>query len=299
MKKKENIPSYKIAQIKNAASEKDFEFYRFEYFVSDIDHLRHPHRHDHFALFYVTNGNGSHVIDFEDYEIKARRIFLISPGQVHAWKELVGVRGFVILFTTDYFSMTLQNQELKAYPFFNPASSNAYIDLRKELAEHLQSIFRNIEDEHIHPRRFSQNIIRSFINLILFELTREYETSLHNVKDGNHINLIIHDFETQVNKNFKTRHAVADYAKLKHITANYLNTICKKIKGKSAGQIIRDRIILEAKRLLTHSDITIAQIGYDLGFEDNSYFGRFFKKYTGHTPAAFRIESKKETLMKW
>jgi len=52
-------PSYKIAQIKNAAVEKDFEFYRFEYFVSDIDHLKHPHRHDHFAIFFVTRGTGT------------------------------------------------------------------------------------------------------------------------------------------------------------------------------------------------------------------------------------------------
>lgn len=299
MPKFENIPSYKIAQIKNAAIEKDFEFYRFEYFVSDIDHLKHPHRHDHFAIFFVTRGTGHHVIDFKDYELKPERLFFIAPGQVHAWKSFEGVRGFVILFTKEFFSLTLQYQELRTYLFFNTAYQHTYLDLEKDAASQLQRIFKNIEDEHTQRKSYSQNIIRSYVNILLFELTRAYEQSLPQVKDKDTVNQLLRDFEALVNKNYRMLHSVNDYAKLLHITANYLNTICKKRKDKSAGEIIRDRMMLEAKRLLTHSDSTIAQIAYDLNFEDNSYFGRFFKKYSGVTPAAFRSEIKKETLSHW
>ena len=299
MKKTENIPSYKIAQIKNAAIEKDFEFYHFEYFVSDIDHLKHPHRHDHFAIFFVTRGKGHHVIDFQDYELRPQRLFLIAPGQVHAWKSFEGVKGFVILFTKEFFSLTLQYQELRAYLFFNTAYQHTFIDLEKETALHLQRIFKNIEEEHTGNRRYSQNIIRSYINILLFELTRIYEQSIPVLKEKDNVNQLLRDFEALVNKNFRTLHAVNDYAGLLHITPNYLNTISKKRKGKSAGELIRDRMMLEAKRLITHSDITIAQIAYNLNFEDNSYFGRFFKKYSGQTPAAFRNEIKKETLTHW
>ena len=299
MHKGENIPSYKIAQIKNAAIEKDFEFYRFEYFVSDIDHLKHPHRHDHFAIFFVTRGTGHHVIDFKDYELKSERLFFIAPGQVHAWKSFEGVRGFVILFTKEFFSLTLQYQELRTYLFFNTAYQHTYLDLEKDAALQLQRIFKNIEDEHTQRKSYSQNIIRSYVNILLFELTRAYEQSLPQVKEKDTVNQLLRDFEALVNKNYRSLHSVNDYAKLLHITANYLNTICKKRKDKSAGEIIRDRMMLEAKRLLTHSDSTIAQIAYDLNFEDNSYFGRFFKKYSGITPAAFRSEIKKETLTHW
>ena len=299
MKKSGNIPSYKIAQIKNAAIEKDFEFYRFEYFVSDIDHLKHPHRHDHFAIFFVTHGTGHHVIDFQDYELKPQRIFLIAPGQVHAWKSFERVRGFVILFTKEFFSLTLQYQELRAYLFFNSAYQHTYLDLSKNLATHLRNIAENIETEHKQHNSYSQNIIRSYINILLFELTRAYEQLIPITREKDSVNQLIRDFEGLINKEFKTKHAVHHYAALLHVTPNYLNTICKKRKDKSAGELIRDRMMLEAKRLLTHSDSTIAQIAYDLNFEDNSYFGRFFKKYSGLTPAAFRDEIKKETLTHW
>ncbi len=299
MKKNENIPSYKIAQIKNAAVEKDFEFYRFEYFVSDIDHLKHPHRHDHFALFFVTRGTGHHVIDFKDYELKPHRLFLIAPGQVHAWKSFEGVRGFVILFTKEFFSLTLQYQELRTYLFFNTSYQHIFLDLDREFALHLQEICKNIEYEHDHHENYCQNILRSYINILLFELTRIYEQSIPQAKEKDSANQLIRDFETLINKKFRVLHSVNDYAKLLNVTANYLNTVCKKVKDKSAGELIRDRMMLEAKRLLTHSDSTIAQIAYDLNFEDNSYFGRFFKKYSGQTPAAFRSEIKKETLSHW
>jgi AraC-like DNA-binding protein/mannose-6-phosphate isomerase-like protein (cupin superfamily) len=289
MRKSDKIPSYKITDIKrNKSFAADFEFYRFEYFVTDIDHLTHPHRHDHFALFFVTKGQGSHLIDFEDYELKAGRVFLIAPGQIHAWRSFEGVKGFVLLFTKEFFTLTLQYKELRAYLFFNNIYKHAYLDIDRQIGQHLESLLINIENEYIHNRAYSQNIIRSYINIILFELTGIYERSIPTSVEHHTVDVNIREFEVLIEKHFKKHHLVVDYASMLHITPNYLNAICKQRKGKPAGEVIRDRIILEAKRLLTHSDKTITQIAYELGFEDNSYFGRFFKKYCGRTPAGFR-----------
>jgi AraC family transcriptional activator of pobA len=289
MRKSEKIPSYKITEIKGTMPfAADFEFYRLEYFATDIDHLTHPHRHDHFALFFVTRGQGRHLIDFQEYELCPDRVFLIAPGQVHAWQSFKGVKGFVLLFTKEFFTITLQYKELRAYLFFNNIYKHAYLDLDNDTAANLKSLLTNIESEHQHTRAYSQNIIRSYINIILFELTRVYEHSIPSSTEQNNLDVRIREFETMIEKNFKKYHLVADYADILHITPNYLNTICKRRKGKPAGEVIRDRIMLEARRLLTHSDRTITQIAYDLGFEDNSYFGRFFRKYNGQTPAQFR-----------
>jgi len=289
MKKSDKIPSYKITDIKKKKTfASDFEFYRFEYFVTDIDHLTHPHRHDHFALFFVTGGQGGHLIDFQDYELKAGRVFLIAPGQVHAWRKFKGVKGFVLLFTKEFFTLTLQYKEMRAYLFFNNVYKHAYLDVDRETGNHLKDLLTAIENEYLHTRAYSQNIIRSYINIILFELTGIYERSIP-LSAGHHtIDVKLREFENLIEKNFKKYHLVADYAAILHITPNYLNAICSRSKGKAAGEVIRERIILEAKRLLTHSDKTITQIAYDLGFEDNSYFGRFFRKYCGLTPAGFR-----------
>ena len=289
MKQSEKIPSYKITEIKKRKPfAADFEFYRFEYFVTDIDHLTHPHRHDHFALFFVTAGHGNHLIDFEDYELRAARVFLIAPGQVHAWRSFKGVKGFVLLFTKEFFTITLQYKELRAYLFFNNIYKHAYLDVDRESGRHLRGLLTGIEREYLHARSYSQNIIRSYINIILFELMGIYEKALPNTSEHQAVDVKIREFESLIEKNFKKYHLVTEYAALLHITPNYLNAICSRRKGKAAGEVIRDRIILEAKRLLTHSDKTIMQIAYDLGFEDNSYFGRFFRKYCGQTPAGFR-----------
>ena len=289
MRSKDRIPSYKIAEIKRDKSfATDFEFYRFEYFVTDIDHLRHPHRHDHFALFFVTKGHGDHLIDFQDYELKAGRIFLIAPGQVHAWSSFDGVGGFVMLFTKDFFTLTLQYKELRAYLFFNNVYRHAYLDLDKQEEKQLKNLMDSIEKEYLHLRAYSQNIIRSYINIVLFELTAIYEKAIPSSDKQKAVDVKLREFEILIEKSFKKLHLVSDYSDMLHITPNYLNAICKERKGKPAGEVIRDRIMLESKRLLTHSDKTANQIAYDLGFEDNSYFGRFFRKYSGLTPMAFR-----------
>jgi len=193
-----------------------------------------------------------------------------------------------LLFTKEFFTITLQYKELRAYLFFNNIYKHAYLDLDSEGSRHLRSLLTSIEQEYLHPRTYSQNIIRSYINIVLFELTAIYEKAIP-ASDGHvAVDAKIREFETLVEKYFKKYHMVAEYASLLHITANYLNAICTRRKGKAAGEVIRDRIILEAKRLLTHSDKSVTQIAYDLGFEDNSYFGRFFKKYCEMTPAGFR-----------
>jgi AraC-like DNA-binding protein len=177
---------------------------------------------------------------------------------------------------------------LRAYLFFNNIYRHAYLDVDRDTNTHLVSLLVSIENEYKHSRTYSQNIIRSYINIILFELTGIYEKSIPLSAGHQAVDVKIREFETLVERNFRKYHMVADYAGILHITPNYLNAICKKRKGKPAGEVIRDRIILEAKRLLTHSDRTITQIAYDLGFEDNSYFGRFFRKYCDQTPASFR-----------
>jgi AraC-like DNA-binding protein len=99
---------------------------------------------------------------------------------------------------------------------------------------------------------------------------------------------LLKTFQKLIEKNFATLKLPKDYAELLYITPNHLNAICNDILGQSAGEVIRNRILLEAKRLLINADLSIAEIGYRLNFNDNSYFTRFFKKYAGITPEEFR-----------
>jgi AraC-like DNA-binding protein len=88
---------------------------------------------------------------------------------------------------------------------------------------------------------------------------------------------------------------VSEYAKLLGITANYLNETVKTVTGQTAGELIRDRLLLEAKRWLIHSELSIAQVADQLHFDDPSYFSRFFKKYAHCSPGDFRRQTLKST----
>ncbi len=100
--------------------------------------------------------------------------------------------------------------------------------------------------------------------------------------------LTLNQFKQLIEKHYRLLRLPKEYAELMYITLNYLNALCNDIVGKSAGELIRDRILLEAKRFLTNADMDISEISYELNFQDKFYFFRFFKKSTGLTPEEFR-----------
>jgi len=100
--------------------------------------------------------------------------------------------------------------------------------------------------------------------------------------------VLLQNFRRLIDQHYLSIKLPREYADLLYVTPNHLNALCQDLLGKTAGEVIRDRILLEAKRLLTNADMTVSQIAYDLNFQDNSYFNRFFKKYVGVTPDEFR-----------
>jgi AraC family transcriptional regulator, transcriptional activator of pobA len=105
--------------------------------------------------------------------------------------------------------------------------------------------------------------------------------SKHNV-------VLMRQFEKLIEQHFREKRLPKEYAEMMFVTPNHLNALSNDVAGKSAGELIRERILLEAKRLLANSDLMISQIAAILHFEDNAYFTRFFKKYLGTTPEGFR-----------
>ncbi len=293
MKKKSRIASYRINELNNKVrTKREFAIEDASEFLSKANHLREPHRHDHYGIFVIQKGNGTKTIDINEIPIKANRIFFLSPGQIHSWNNKGQISGFVILFNKDFFSISNSGRELQEFPFFSVYDTHPYIDLDKKNEPLLLQILKSIKAEVQKSDRHSHPIIHSYLNILLFLMLRFYEKqkpksiSMKNLPAAK-----IREFEKAVNKHFLTKRFVSDYAHMLHVTPNYLNALCAKIKNKPAGSIIRERILLEAKRLLAHSDNSVSEIAYQLKFVDNSYFGRFFKKYSRVTPAQYRKKS--------
>jgi len=221
-------------------------------------------------------------------------IYFMTPGQVHSWNFEGEVDGYVIHFSEDFFrSFLLANDYLVQFPFFSGDSNDAVINIRPDLQPKIQSLFEDIIAESEALGRMGIDLIRSLMLQVFILLARTvYDNAKTQHSTYNYT--LLKNFRQLIEKNFATLRLPKDYAQLLYITPNHLNAMCNDLLGISAGEVIRNRVLLEAKRLLINLDLNISEISYRLNFNDNSYFTKFFKKYTGLLPEEFR----KNTLKK-
>ncbi len=283
----EEIPHYSIETLRAAEgnASRQFDLFRFEYFARDMEHLKMPHRHAFYSFILVTGGSGSHDIDFTTYTLQPNRLFLIAPGQVHAWNEVNRTRGFILFFTDHFVALSKGRKLLANWPLFR-AGQPCYVDLQSQEVEKWTEQFCAMENEINLPDEYTHDAIFYAIGHLLVRASRQYVTTKTSTYSS-HDDLLFR-FQELIEKNFTTLKTPKEYAALLNLTPNYLNSMCKKRSGKSAGELIRQRILLEAKRWLAHTQLPVSQVAYQLNFDDNSYFGRFFKKYAGVTPDEFR-----------
>lgn len=248
-----------------------------------------PHRHTYYQILFVTKGTGVHKVDFKEFRINAPVIYFLAPGQVH---DLVFERqkteGCMINFDGEFFNSFLtKSNSLDNLPFFGFNKSFTSFNITEDKLNDFKNIFKKINLLFHAKGKMYEEFIRIYLlELFYFVLSNSQETQ-ENINITNQKN-IIYRFEKLVEESYTTEHYPKFYADKLAITANYLNFICKNFSGKKAGEIIRYRVILEAKRLLVNSELSISQIAFQLGFEDNSYFTKFFKTFSGNSPSEFR-----------
>jgi len=239
------------------------------------------HKHDFYMLLIVAKGSGTHSIDFENYKVSDFTVFFLAPGQAHEWDLSPETTGYQILYAPQFLSGGHPDT-----PFFKPKSI-PFLEITGKNFNELSNELILIETEIAENFSYSEVIIQSRLHIILALLKRWYTDSYQTAsteKNGR----LIQSFLSLLEGHYQQQSSVAFYAEKLHVTASYLNNVCKKESGQTAGEQIRDRILLEAKRMLTLTNEDIKEIAYGLGFNDTSYFSRFFKKYTNQTPITFR-----------
>lgn len=262
---------------------------RLEIHAKTLTPADFPHRHDFYNLIYIKSGSGTHDIDFRHYEVVPNQLFMMNEGQVHEWELSDDIEGYSFFFRKEFYETDEQSLALNALPFFNNSPNDEPMVIFDEVqGKVIVNLFEEIIQEYSAKRSNYEAYIKTILKQILIQALRVYQP---NYKDETSILSIskIKHFETLIEEYYLTYKSVKDYANQLNITANYLNAICNKIVGRTAGELIRDRIVLEAKRLLLHSSMSICEIAYHLGYEDCSYFIRVFKKDVHQTPDQFRV----------
>ncbi|MBL7556936.1 MAG: helix-turn-helix domain-containing protein [Bdellovibrionaceae bacterium] len=239
-----------------------------------------PHRHDFFQITVVTKGLGWHEIDFKKHKVAGKKLFFMKPGQVHTWKFNKKSVGFVLEFTTDSLSRSIETSAHRL-PIATFADSIAIKGL--SVWNEIESICQIMEHEFNRKSKNYEVALEGLLVCLLAGLSRSNE----NVAVAK-ANSIVERFQTLVNEKYKKEHTVQFYAHSLNVTSKALTMKIGRALGKSAMDVIQSRILLEAKRLLSYSDASVAETGYILGFEDANYFTRFFKKQMGLSPTQFR-----------
>jgi AraC family transcriptional regulator, transcriptional activator of pobA len=285
---KKEFPLYDICEFPPERHQ-DLVVSRFGIYLKNLKKLHFPHRHDFYQLILFTEGGGSHSIDFLSHRITPFHMYFLSPNQVHSWHFEGNMDGYVINFSDQFFqSFLLKSDYLEQFPFsFSSNVADSGMQIPGNLQPEVISILEKILSENDSAHKFRFDTLRVLILQLFYAIGNFTTSKKGNAKESYNITLM-RTFETLIEKNYLTLRLPKQYAELLYVTPNHLNALCNDIKGISAGDMIRNRIILEAKRLLINLDMTVTEIAYVLNFDDNSYFCKFFKKQAGVTPEVFR-----------
>jgi len=256
-----------------------------------------PHLHDYYSVFWIESGEAIHATDFVEYSLKADTILFVPPGLKHRMYIDESVCGTYMLFNEDFVRFNRKEHvPLKEYRLFNNPDFRSLITVNPEKREKLKSILEFITDEVRNADQYSRDIVLKLLHLFLLESRRifdqQYQQS-ESIPDSTPDTTII-KFKQLIEEHYVSEKNVSQYAQMLNINPSCLNELSKRTTGITAGELIRNRVIDESKKLLYSTGISGKEIAYQLGFDDPAYFSRFFRKYTGLTLKEFREHSRKK-----
>lgn len=286
---KGKIPIYSICNLMGANQcVSEFLVTTIKDFLASHQGIIFPHRHSFYQLVYFTKSGGNHSIDFYKYSVVEGQAYYMSPGQIHAWHFDENTDGIIVNFNDSFFASVCHNPNyIQEFPIFKVLSGNPVTQLEGEIKNEIFGLFQKLLAEYNVDFDHKQDMLRAILTELLVRLSRNYMPNYQRDASKHHY-AILFQFEKLIDSHFIYKKLPKEYAEMLFITPNHLNAVVNATIGKSAGELIRERILLEAKRLLINSNQSIYEIADYLQFEDNAYFSRFFKKYSGMSPEEFR-----------
>jgi|TARA_B110000902_G_C14254469_1_gene567323 AraC-like DNA-binding protein len=252
------------------------------------ENIEFPHKHNFYSIMWITKGKSNQKIDYKNYIISEDTLFFISPGQLHLLEEWQDIKGYGILFTEEFFLQIFQNKNiLFELSYLDNLYENPYLQLTKKDGKNLQPIVDLLYQESNIVEQ-STETIQALLLVLLRRIQKLLSVKTHQNLNNKHQIVVFKQFKKLVELDFSKNLSVSHYASQLNISAHQLNTFVKATSGKTTTEIIKERIILEAQQLLNFSELTVSQITDKLGFEDSSYFARYFKKQVGLSPQNFR-----------
>lgn len=287
MKKQSKISEFHLHR--DQPTKRQFEIFDLmSYLEQNKEHSSKPHSHSFYQLIWFKNNVGKHFVDFQSFEITKDRLFFIAKNQIHYFEKSINYEGVLLHFNE---SFLLQNERdiefFINYELFNNPET-PYYQIPRSIEITLNIYIEQIKNEIDKVYSFGhESILSNTLKSLLTTIERERRKVLP--KEISNTKLLPYQrFRKLLEIAYIKNWSVATYAQKLNISTKTLNNSVKSKTGRTTLQLINDRVILEAKRKLSHSTAFVNEIGFDLGFEDPSYFVKFFKKHVHLTPSEFR-----------
>lgn len=287
------VKTIPLREIKPAISEprisQSFRIREVKTIMGGKDMFQDMHRHDFFFVLLVKKGRGNHLIDFNSFKVSDNSIFVMRPGQVHQLELKAGSTGYLVEFSKEFYHLN----DRGTGHVLRKATSTNFCKLNKTSFDKLHSLLHYMFQEYNEENVGYHEVIRAQLDIFFIEFLRNRQQSQSLISKGSSYEQErLDEFVQLIETNVSTKKQVAEYADLLNLSAYQLSAITKNVLGKAPSILINEFIILESKRLLLATTDQVNQIAWHLGYEDPSYFIRFFRKHTGYSPEAFRTNSK-------
>lgn len=250
-------------------------------------YLDDPARREFFEIVWLQNEDALHVPQHAFQTLRGDWIYLIPPYRVHQLNK-AGKNGLLISFKRELLEGDLKEFLLDVFRMFNIQGEFSCLQVNAKSAKGLSAVF-NLLNEEYQQKSMNLIMIKALLKVFLLQLIQLKEQHFTK-QDLNEKR--IYEFMLLLEKNYLEERNTDFYASQLGLSAKRLNQILKEKMNKTGTQLIHDRLVLEAKRQIIHSENTIKEISFNLGFNDRSYFSRFFKQHSGQTPQEFQISVK-------
>jgi AraC family transcriptional activator of pobA len=250
--------------------------------------VREPHRHDYHELLWLREGRGEHLLDGRPLAVRRRSLTLIGRGQVHVFTRAEDVVGTTVRFGDE---ALLGGAAQRATPGWMLAGRGGLtVEVPEGEIARLESIIAALGAETVRPPDArSAELERHLLSVLLLWIERWHEDTRTERRDADDAEVLLHQrFAERLEADYTAHHDAAHYADALGVPAAALARALSHVTGRSTKELVTDRVMLEAARLLRFTDLTVQEVGHRAGFRDPLYFSRAFKRHHGEAPQAYR-----------
>lgn len=254
--------------------------------VMKMQHPVPPSKHSCHTLIFISSGEHTMKLGYQEYVTTDNEIIMIPAGQIFSLDNVNNIhKGYICQFHPDILIRKYGSRELLNDFDFLKISGNPKITLTSKDVISVTNILERLRKEYSETEIADLNIVQSYLITLFYEMNKNAVKTSKGISASE---MITSKFKELIHENIKTHHQVNYYSSQLSVTPNHLNKCVKTVTGKSAVKWIDENILLEAKYLLFQTTLSVGEIATQVGFDDQSYFSRFFKKVEGISPIRYR-----------